>query len=399
MLGERFLELAREFGAVPRKSGKDWRCACPLHADSGPGLFVLTPITGLWHCMSQCGGGDAIALVMRARSLDFGPALDWLAEWAGFRSDGPAVVPERRERPRAVRPTAPAPTPASDDAGAFLAKLWDCVAEAPWGSAVTAWLMDVRGIEPDAAYALGCRDWSTCRDDLAELVRQASPEVLEVVGMARDERLHSALLGCLRGDATWDAVAVPVWRLGCAFPERWRWRLVTPRAVGTGGTVKSWAPYKSGLPLDLLGVGRPDRIDAPEVGLAWLGAGGEGAGLVLLVEGEPDWWAATEAVDGRAVVLAVCGGPSKWHDEWPTMDALAALGVRRVAVCVHHGERAKDGRGHGEHFADAVAVRCLAASVAYRRKLPAEGQDLNDLHRAGALRAWLADVLEVDNGQ
>jgi hypothetical protein len=261
---------------------------------------------------------------------------------------------------------------------------------------VSEWLTETRGVEPDAAYALGCRDWSTARRDLADLVDETSLEVLESVGLARDSRVHPALDGCLRGDPSWSAVAVPVWPLGAPCPTRWRFRLLEPRLVRGGGKVKVFGPYGGGS--DLLGLGRPERLDAPEVRLAWLGSGSEGAGLVVLVEGEPDWWSATEVVDGRAVVVGVCGAPGRWRDEWPALADLQALGVRRVAVCVHRGSPGKDGIGHGERFARAVEGACARAGLAYSKKLAGEGQDLNDLHRAGALRGWLADVLEVTHG-
>jgi len=280
--------------------------------------------------------------------------------------------------------------------------LWCRVAESCWSAPVARWLAEGRGIEPDAAYALGCRDWSARRREIAELLDKTPTEVLEAVGFARDGRVHPAVLGCLQGDPEWAAVAVPVWRLGCAYPERWRFRLVTPRTTHDGGTVKSWGPYATDLPVDFLGAGRPARLEAPEVRLAHLGSGVDGAGLVVLVEGEPDWWSATEALDGRAVVLGVCGSPTRWREGWPDLADLAALGVRRVAVCVHHGPptKGRDGRvlGHGERFAEVVAGACARAGLGFARKLAAEGDDLNDLHRAGRLGDWLADVLEVTHG-
>ena len=427
--GERFLALVAGLGGKPRKAGADWRCACFMHGGSGPNL-VLTPSAGLWHCLSSCGGGDAIAMVMRALSLDFLPALEWLAEWAGvfpksgetfagacphgsgsapkgWAGSGPVAPVDgtdrrthenARERPRAGHPAPETPTRPSVESGAFLADLWSRVAECCWSAPVACWLAEGRGIEPDAAYALGCRDWSTKRRELAELFDATPTDELEAVGFARDGRVHPAVLGCLRGDPEWAAVAVPIWRFGQAYPERWRSRLVTPRTTRDGGTVKSFGPYATGLPIDLLGAGRPARLDAPEVRTAHLGSGADGAGLVVLVEGEPDWWSATEVVDGGAVVLGVCGSPTRWREGWPDLADLHALGVRRVAVCVHHGPRSKgkDGRelGHGERFAEVVAGGCARAGLAVRQWLPAEGADLNDLHRAGRLRDWLAPLLE-----
>lgn len=389
--GERFLALVRELGGKlegATRSGRDLMVPCFLHGGRSRKLS-LKPDTAEWFCYSGCGqiGGDALELVQKARGLDFKAALEWLAEWAGFHGGGGAWKPE----PRAwtPKPTPKPATTAADAAGAFLAALWATVEEAPWSPTVGRWLADVRGIEPDAAYGLGCRDWTTRRAELAELVRKTPTEVLEAVGFKRSGgNLHAAVRGCLAGLA---AVAVPVWRLGCAFPERWRWRWVE----APNGRAKSDNPFGGELPADLLGVGRPGRLEGAEVRLAHLGSDEPGAGLVVLVEGEPDWWAATEALDGRAVVLAVCGSPKRWRPEWPSLHDLAALGVRRVAVCVHHGARADDGRGHGEHFAAAVAAGCARAGLGLPvGKLPAEGRDLNDMHRAGELAGWFSDVLE-----
>lgn len=401
---DRFLALVAEFGGKPRKVGLDWRCPCFMHGGTGANL-VLTPNKGLWHCMSACGGGDAITLVMRARSVDFPEAIEWLADWLGFRVQEPpsGIAANASVRPRPGAPAPPSPERASVDSGAFLAALWCRVAECSWSDPVARWLAEGRGIEPDAAYALGCRDWSTVRRELADLIDGTPSDELEAVGFAREGRVHRAVLGCLRGEPEWAAVAVPIWRFGRAYPERWRFRLVTAHATRDGGTVKSFGPFATGLPVDLLGAGRPPRPEAPEVRLAHLGSGVDGAALVVLVEGEPDWWSATEVVDGRAVVLGVCGSPTKWREGWPDLADLAALGVRRVAVCVHHGERKRgnDGRtlGHGERFAEVVAGGCARAGLAFTRKLAGEGGDLNDLHRAGRLHDWLADVLEVNHGE
>ncbi len=404
-IGDRFLELVRDLGGRPKKTGVDWRCACFLHGGSGPNL-VLTPDRGgvaVWHCMSTCGGGDVITLAQRALSLDFKTALEWLAGRAGLQRSDRFAEPASSShagavaRPRPASATPPASEGSNASNGAFLAALWCRVAESCWSAPVARWLSDVRGVEPDAAHALGCRDWSTVRRELADLLDETPVDELEAVGLARDGRLHPAVVGCFRGDPEWAAVAVPIWRFGRAYPERWRFRLVTPHTTRDGRTVKVFQPYSTALPVDFLGAGRPDRLDAPEVRLAHLGSGVDGAGLVVIVEGEPDLWSTTEVVDGRAVVLAVCGSPTRWREGWPSLHDLAALGVRRVAVCVHHGTRTKgrDGRvlGHGERFAEVVAGECAGAGIAVRRWLPSEGEDLNVLHRRRELSGFLAPLV------
>jgi hypothetical protein len=392
--GERFLALADALGARGRKKvgALHWRCACFLHGGNGPNL-VLTPIAAggiaKWNCVSSCGGGDAITLVQRARGLDFKAALEWLGAWAGVSPGAEWVRPEPRGR---VWAPDVGPRVDAAEVGAFLGRVWATVADAPWSPEVGRWLAERRGIEPDAAYVLGCRDWTTRRAELAELVHGAGPDVLEAVGFARaGGYMHPAVSACFDGVP---AVAVPIWRFGRAYPERWRWRWVQ----APDGRPKSDSPFAAGgVPADFLGAGRPGRLEGAEVRLVGLGDGGPGSGLVVLVEGEPDLWAATEALDGRAVVLGVCGSPKRWREGWPSMADFAALGVRRVAVCVHHGARDAAGLGHGELFAAEVAAECLGAGMgrgACVRKLAAEGGDLNDLHRAGELAGWFSDVLE-----
>lgn len=406
VLGPRFVDLVRALGGQPRGSGTSMRCPCFLHGGKGSNL-VITPATGLWHCMSVCGGGDAITLVQRALGAEFDEALEWLASWARVRGEGgwtcaPSGSPlggpyvPHYNRPAPVLGDVP-----MDEAGAFLASLWGILEDAPWSDRVADWLSVVRGVEPDAPFALGCRDWSTRRRDIAALLGATPTDELVAVGLAREGRLHWAVRGCLQGDPNLAAVAVPVWRWGRTFPERWRFRLVVPIRTRDGKEVKVLGPYGTVLPVDLLGCGRPDRLDAPEVRLAHLGADTEGSRLVLIVEGEPDFWSATEAVDGRAVVLGVCGSPKKWGDRWPLLADLTRLGVERVAVCVHKGapNSSMGKRGHGEDFASSVAGETAKAGLRFTRKLAAEGADLNDLHRAGRLRHWLADVLEVGHGR
>jgi len=386
LVGSTYLELVEALGgslARARRSGGQVRIPCLIHGGHGPNL-ILAPDRGLWRCVSTCDeGGDGIRLVERARGVDYRGAIAWLTEWLGMSRRVDRVPEVRRREPRPGR--TPEPTPTADP-GPLLTRLWAAVVDAPWSAPVARWLGEVRGIEPDAAYAVGCRDWSTVRGAIVKILDDTPPDVIAAAGLARDGRLHPVVSGIVRGDPDWRSVAVPAWPIGGASPSRWRWRLIAP-----GARAKSWSPYGGGA--GLLGLGRPDRLDDPEVRLAWLGSGTEGAALVIVVEGEPDWLAVTEAIDGRAVVLGVCGATDPWRDPWPRLSELAGLGVRRIAVCVHHGPRGRDGSGHGERLALALARGCLRAGIDLRRYLPAEGHDLADRHRAGTLRAWLAPLL------
>lgn len=384
VLGSRFLDL---FAALGFQRPKRRVVPCPLHNDRHGASLSLTPADGLWHCHAGCGGGDQIELVMRARSTDFKSALAWLNEWiGGERIEQQAPIAERRHAEPVV------------DAGPFLRALWgivgegwESVSEEPdsecmWSAPVAKWLAEDRGIEPDAAYVLGCRDWSTRRKEIASLVESTPSDVLESSGMARDGKLWAPLRGCLRGDPSAAGVAVPAWRLGAAYPERWRWRLVSPWR-GAAGLLKSVACFGPGA--DFLGAGTPPRPAGAEVRVAALGS----SPLLILTEGEPDWWSVVESVDGRASVVAVCGGSSRWRESWPSLSKLRTLGVRRIAVVVHAGKPDANGVGHGDRFAHTVAIACAEAGLCCDAMNPSEGNDLNDRHRAGALRSWLEPIL------
>ena len=411
VMGDRFLDLVVELGGRfrRRQGARSVRMPCFLHAGVDPNL-VVTPATGLWHCMSSCGGGDQLELVERARGIDFAAALAWLAEWARLGVSRPSL--EIAPRPRKVTPV---------DTSPLMSELWALVERTSFGHDALAWLAS-RSVEPDAAYALGCRDWTTRRAEIGRLLKSTPDPVLEAAGFGRGAtwRPVQALLAGPRGvvsgpegtspASAWSGLAVPAWPLDAAHPTRWRWRLYDAPT----GEAKSRSPI--GGDADLLGFVRPPAPRGCSIALP-----PTGVDTLLIVEGEPDWLSATEACDGRALVVAVCGGANEWRESWPAFGDIADLGIRRVAVCVHQGRKMAacracgrsihadcdrcrfcaasndatrtDGVGHGETFAADIAEHARMAGLSCRRRLPAEAYDLNDRHRAGALRAWLAEVL------
>jgi DNA primase len=66
-----------------KKAGRNYKGLCPFHAEKTPS-FVVFPDTGTWHCFGACGtGGDAFTFIMQQENLDFGEALQTLAQRAG----------------------------------------------------------------------------------------------------------------------------------------------------------------------------------------------------------------------------------------------------------------------------------------------------------------------------
>jgi DNA primase catalytic core len=77
------VELATQFGAELKKSGRAWQSKCPFHNGDNPTAFTVWPETGTWKCYTGCNtGGDAIDLVQHAQGLEFIEAVKWLADWA-----------------------------------------------------------------------------------------------------------------------------------------------------------------------------------------------------------------------------------------------------------------------------------------------------------------------------
>ncbi|HSW29669.1 MAG TPA: CHC2 zinc finger domain-containing protein [Longimicrobiales bacterium] len=73
------LEVVHRLGlGEPRRHGRRWWIRCPFHEDRTPSLS-LSPEKGLWHCFSCSEGGDALALLMRVRRVEFSAAVRELA--------------------------------------------------------------------------------------------------------------------------------------------------------------------------------------------------------------------------------------------------------------------------------------------------------------------------------
>lgn len=76
--------LVEQAGAQLHTTGRDQRCACPLHKGNDKTAFQIS--TGdngrqYWHCYTGCGaGGDAIDFVKRWKGFSFREAVLYLAE-------------------------------------------------------------------------------------------------------------------------------------------------------------------------------------------------------------------------------------------------------------------------------------------------------------------------------
>ena len=80
------VELVSEYVSL-EKRGKNYVGLCPFHSENTPS-FVVSPEKKLAHCFSCKGGGDPIHFLMQIRNIEFGEALNILAEKNGIKLSG-----------------------------------------------------------------------------------------------------------------------------------------------------------------------------------------------------------------------------------------------------------------------------------------------------------------------
>ena len=89
------LALVGQYVALKKRGGR-YVGLCPFHQEKTPS-FGVDPQKGFWHCFGCGKGGDAFNFLMEIEHLDFGEALERLAERAGIHPIMQLDAPKRKE--------------------------------------------------------------------------------------------------------------------------------------------------------------------------------------------------------------------------------------------------------------------------------------------------------------
>ncbi|MCB9730204.1 MAG: hypothetical protein H6746_17160 [Deltaproteobacteria bacterium] len=331
---------------------------------------------------ADCGvRGDCYDLVQLAMGGDFRSALRWLEAAEGVGG----TVSTRRSSAAICRRGAALERERSEAWSARLevhAQLWGTLAQAEPSSAAERWLRQVRGLAPNVAYGVGCRDWESSLPRLLHYLDSVALPKLRAAGLAGPDGKPWWPLGALaRGDARLRGLGIPIWLPEHDFPVAWRWRLYRPfrgvKVVAQYGAEGGWVAPP-------LGVGR-GCADACQPGV-----GRRSNGVILIAEGEPDWLTMLECASGRAAVYGVVATGGGWRRQWSRyLD-----GFERVVVFTHDTSHRLLA---GVLTAMEARFGTVEAHARFRFHLFAEGLDANDLHRSGELAPFVEAALEDDD--
>lgn len=354
-----FRELYAELVPSGVLRGKRATCPDPAHTDRHPSASIDE--RG-WHCHACGVGGDAIALVQLTQGCDFAAACDWLESRAGTTARIDAtrhpIGPVERQVQRYLQPPSP-------ERRRAMAALWDVLCNRNYtrfSDDAARWL-ERRGLSTATAARMGCRDWTQHAAEIIDLVRSWD----------RDTKLASGLFHArgawmplsLMRDGRAQGVAMPCWHPSVPHPIAWRWRWCAPVWMGDR-SVKTHASLGGVWPV---GSQSPDPFTPSPAH----------ADLVVIAEGEPDWLSFAHVIERNerlrsyVAVVGVCDVGSGWR-----VDLAPSKG--RYLLAIH------------DNAATEAFVAGAKRDVGERRVLVAtlpEGEDANDLLRAGKLAQWL----------
>ncbi len=196
--------------------------------------------------------------------------------------------------------------------------LWDALGPEPLTERAREWL-EARGLRPELAHALGCRDWRPVLTRLKETLEPLSPPERVASGFffeggslwwplggdhgCRSEVCRPKLAGTDELHPRAAGLCVPVWDGALPHPPGWLWQLYEP--ISTSAADNCMRNLTREQPT-LLGL---------QTSSSGLPAAGAHPRLVV-VEGPLEWLSAVQAVEGRAAVMGTLRSSSFWLDAW-----------------------------------------------------------------------------------
>ena len=100
-----FVELVNARTELRKSGQRRYTGLCPFHDERTPS-FGIDPVEKLYHCFGCGEGGDVFKFVMETEGLDFGAALESLADRAGVELEHEAEDPQTTKRARPREPPA-----------------------------------------------------------------------------------------------------------------------------------------------------------------------------------------------------------------------------------------------------------------------------------------------------
>jgi DNA primase len=363
-----FAELVGARTELKRSGTNRLQGLCPFHEERTPS-FGIEPVEKLYHCFGCGAGGDVFSFVMETEGLDFGAALEWLAERAGVElereSEDPRDAARRVRRDRLLALL-------ERTAAYYVRVLW----ESGEASGAREYLLG-RGLDEGTLreFRVGYSPSRWDRVLMASRKSGYSEEELLAAGLASRSRDGSGLFDRFRG-----RIMFPL------ADERGRVLGFGARALGEGQQPK----YLNTSDGEVFHKGRI------VYGADLARAAAAKAGRVVLVEGYTDVIALRQA----GVPESVCSMGTALTPQ--QVDALARL-APKVLFCQDPDAAGQKAIGRGlEELAEHNSDRRMGTKVDFRIvRLPA-GQDPADVVRAeggDAMRRLLEAAVAVPHYQ
>lgn len=402
-------KVARHYGVTfKRRNGEWWLGSCPnkeahTRGDKNPS-FSVGP-RGYKCFSSSCFiSGDIFTLIGMFQNLDAVrdfPQIKTIAmEHAGESVDSPPASQMVSARPSLLKTV----SALSETRASLMTQLWGILHDSPLSPQAISWL-NSRGIDPEVAYGLGCRDWSMESDAIREWMEDHPEEDFIEAGLAKLDG------NGIKWWAGMQAATEEPWAQGLGLPlvhgpdadapMGWRWRLFNPPNFGRGTLPKAMAQYKvEGFEAMPLGFARATKQSV------------SGMYVLVITEGEPDYLSVADAVRSVEYDVPVLPlGIVSMSKPFP--DSCQGLLVHaHKVICVMDQGRMIERLGvtGGEQRAyqimslmmKGVMDRVGDFEIAYQSTvsrfqlaLQADDQDINDIHQAKALTGLLSDLLHA----